>query len=138
MTGSRVIRHTGDGWAGVEPREYKDDAGTLLRVIRHTLLGDSDADAGLDFEVRYFEVASGGHSSLERHQHAHAVLTVKGSGTVRLGERREAIRPLDMVYVAPGDIHRFEADTGVCLGFICVVDRNRDRPEVVDEEDEAR
>ena len=133
-----MIHHVGDAWAGVEPRVYKDDAGRFLGVARHTLLGGPDADADLAFEVRYFEVASGGYSSLERHEHAHAVLVVKGKGTVRLGERREAIRPLDMVYVAPGDAHRFEADAREPLGFICVVDRDRDRPVVVDEGSQER
>ncbi len=135
MSGSRVIRHTGSEWAGVERRRYKDDPGAYLGVVRHTLLGDRDSelDPDLSFEVRYFELEPGGYSSLERHDHPHAVLVVKGSGAVRLGDELERIGPLDVVYVAPRDVHRFEADATEPLGFICVVDRARDRPQAVDE-----
>ena len=136
MSRSRLIRFTGAGWSGVEPRRYKDDDGPFRGVVRHTLLGDRDAAVDLGFEVRYFEVSPGGYSSLERHDHPHAVVVVKGSGTARLGDHVEAIRPLDVVYVAPGDVHRFQADAKESLGFVCVVDRDRDRPEAVHEEEE--
>ena len=139
MSASRVIRHTDVGWEGIEPRGYKDEKGLYVGVVRHTLLGDRDSelDRDLDFEVRYFEVEPGGYSSLERHQHPHAVLVVRGSGTVRLGDRRERIRPLDVVYVAPGVVHRFDAGDDEPLGFVCVVGRERDRPEVVREENDG-
>jgi quercetin dioxygenase-like cupin family protein len=131
--GSRVIRHSGGGWAGVEPTRYKEDGGPFLGVVRHTLLGYSDSEPDLNFEVRYFEVAPGGYTTLERHAHPHAVLVLTGGGTVRLGDRLEVIRAFDAVYVAPHEIHRFEADPGEHLGILCVVDRHRDRPEAVDE-----
>ena len=135
MSASRVIRHTGSEWDGVERRRYKDDVGSYLGVVRHTLLGDRDSelDPDLSFEMRYFELEPGGYSSLERHDHPHAVLVVSGSGAVRLGDELERIGPLDVVYVAPRDVHRFEADAAEPLGFICVVDRERDRPQAVDE-----
>ena len=60
-------------------------------------------------------------------------MVVKGRGTVRLGDQVEQIGPLDVVYVSPHEVHRFEAHDTDCLGFVCVVDRQRDRPEVVDE-----
>ena len=134
MKGSRVIRATDAGWTGVNVRRYKDGEGSFLGVVRHTLLGGCEgADPALAFEVRYFEVAPGGYSSLERHAHAHAVMVVKGRGTVRIGDHVEEVGPLDVVYVAPHEVHRFEAHDAECLGFVCVVDRERDRPEPVDE-----
>ena len=133
MSGSRVIHATDAGWAGVDARRYKDGEGPFFGVVRHTLLGGRGAEPHLAFEVRYFEVAPGGYSSLERHGHAHAVMVVKGRGTVRLGDRIEEIGPLDVVYVAPHEVHRFEAHDTESLGFVCVVDRERDRPEPVDE-----
>ena len=133
MTESRVIRHTGVGWEGIEPRAYRDGDGPFLGVIRHTLLGDrsSELDRDLSFELRYFELEPGGYSSLERHQHPHAVLVLRGRGAVRLADARAPIAPMDVVYVAPGDVHRFEASEDEPLGFLCVVDRARDRPEAV-------
>jgi quercetin dioxygenase-like cupin family protein len=133
MSGSRVIHAIDDGWAEVDVRRYKDRGGPFLDVVRHTLLGGPGAEPDLAFEVRYFEVAPGGYSSLERHAHAHAVMVVTGCGTVRLGDHVEQISALDVVYVAPHEVHRFEAHETECLGFVCVVDRERDRPELVDE-----
>jgi mannose-6-phosphate isomerase-like protein (cupin superfamily) len=37
--------------------------------------------------------------------------------------------PFDCVFVAPGEPHQFRADDGEPLGFLCMVDRERDRPE---------
>ena len=84
-------------------------------------------------ELRYFELAPGGYSSLERHKHPHAVVVLKGKGTVRLGESVEPVGAFDVVYVAPHEAHRFSADSSEALGFLCIVDRERDRPVVVDE-----
>ena len=134
MSDSRVIRAAGDdGWAGIEPRAYRDGEGPFHGVVRHTLLGGRDASDALDFELRYFEVEPGGYTSLERHGHAHAVVVVRGAGSVRLGDRTETIGLLDVVYVAPHEVHRFEAGEAGGLGFLCVVDRERDRPRLVDE-----
>lgn len=136
MSRSRVIRGGAGDWANIEPRRYKHEEEGLARfcdVTRHTLLGAESGEAGLGFELRYFEVAPGGYSSLERHAHGHAVVIVKGQGAVRLGEATEPVSALDVVYVAPHDVHRFSADAGEALGFLCVVDRARDRPVVVDE-----
>lgn len=137
MTRSRVIRGVAGEWAGIEPRRYKQEGETVrfLDVTRHTLLGAGRGGAAdsLNFEVRYFEVAPGGYSSLERHAHPHAVMIVKGRGTVRLGNIAEPVAALDVVYVAPRDVHRFSADAGEALGFVCVVDRERDRPIAIDD-----
>ena len=138
MSSSRVIRGGAGDWANIEPARYRREEGGLARfrnVTRHTLLGagPDGGEAGLGFELRYFEVAPGGYSSLERHAHGHAVVIVKGKGAVRLGEATEPVSALDVVYVAPHDVHRFSADAGEELGFLCVVDRARDRPVVVDE-----
>lgn len=131
---SRVIRVSDEGgWEGVEPRAYKEGEGAFLDVVRHTLLGGPERDDTLAFELRYFEVGPGGYSSLEHHAHPHAVVVVRGRGRVRLGQTTEPIGVLDVVYVAPHTIHRFEADSEEPLGFLCVVDRNRDRPVAVSE-----
>ena len=133
MSASRVIHATDVGWADVDARRYKDGDGPFQGVVRHTLLGGTGAEPDLAFEVRYFEVAPGGHSSLERHAHAHAVMVVKGRGTVRLGDHVEQVGPLDVVYVSPHEVHRFEAHETEPLGFVCIVARERDRPELIDE-----
>jgi quercetin dioxygenase-like cupin family protein len=133
VSGSRVIRAAGAGWEGVPPREYRLGGGAAYDVVRHTLLGGPGGPERLSFEVRYFEVAPGGSTSLERHAHPHAVLVIRGEGAVRLGDRAEPIGPLDVVYVAPDEVHRFDAGASGPLGFLCVVDRDRDRPVSVED-----
>lgn len=137
MTRSRVLRRGAAGWEGVEARRYKDEADHHAGVARHTLLAASEPE-GPGFETRYFEVAPGGYTSFERHAHPHVVLVLRGRGSVRLGERIEPLAELDVVYVAPWEPHRFLADGGEPLGFLCVVDGDRDTPQVMREDGDPR
>ncbi len=121
-----AIERSEGGYPGVEVSTYKDEAGTWVGVTRRVLAGGG----GTGFETRYFDVAPGGYTSFERHGHEHVVVVVKGRGTVRLGEGTHAIGPGDVVHVGPNEPHQFlaEAGTGEGLGFVCTVDRVRDRP----------
>ena len=56
--------------AGVDVLEYKRDRGAPFRDVTRQVLFD---DPPLACQLRYFEVAPGGHTTLERHEHAHAV-----------------------------------------------------------------
>ncbi len=127
----KVIRSDGFRWQGVEERAYKSVDDSHSGVTRHLLLGGQLDEAALQFETRYFEVAPGGHTSLERHRHPHAVIVIRGSGSLMGADECVGIRPFDCVYVAPDDVHQFRADRGEPLGFLCVVDRERDRPILV-------
>lgn len=131
--GSKVLRERGFRWEGVPLREYKSAEAEHFRdVTRQTLLGEGEGEEALSFLTRYFEVEPGGYSSLERHRHPHSVIVVRGRGEVLLGEEVREIGPLDCVYVAPGEVHRFRPTGEAPLGFLCIVDRERDRPEIVD------
>lgn len=119
----------GYGWEGVERRAYKDDGAALFRdVTRQTLFSRED----LAGELRYFEVAAGGYSTLERHRHVHAVLILRGRGTALVGEQIFDVAPFDLVTVPPVTWHQFRASAGDPLGFLCMVDALRDRPELPD------
>ena len=127
---SRRIRGAGFRWEGVELRPYRQDgAGRFRGVTRQTLLGEGDR--GLSSEARYFEIEAGGFSSCESHRHGHFVVVLRGDGTVRLDDRELSLEPFDAVYVAPGAVHQFRAGSST-LGFLCVVDRDRDRPRPCD------
>jgi quercetin dioxygenase-like cupin family protein len=130
--GSKVIKCTGYRWSGIDLREYKAADAPFKDVTRQTLLGEGEGEGagedGLPFVTRYFEVAPGGYTTLEQHQHPHTVIVVRGSGTAVLGENSYEIGALDCVYVAPDTIHQFKATGREPLGFICIVDRVRDRP----------
>jgi quercetin dioxygenase-like cupin family protein len=128
---SRVLKFTGFRWDGVPVREYKSGDAPYQDVTRQTLLGEGPGEEPFTFITRYFEIQPGGYSTLERHRHPHAVVVLRGRGRVTLGERGYDLAPFDCVYVAPGVTHQFRATGDEPLGFLCTVDRVRDRPEVV-------
>lgn len=123
---SKILHFNDHAWTGVVPRPYKDAPGANWSgVTRHPLLGEPE---GLPFHVRYFEIQPGGYSSFECHDHQHAVMVIRGRGAVRLGDRWEDVGFGDVVYVAGKDPHQFRAADDEPMGFICVVDAERDRP----------
>jgi S-methyl-1-thioxylulose 5-phosphate methylthiotransferase len=102
-------------WEGVDELPYKEDDRALFKSITRQVLF---ADPQLHGELRYFEVAPGGFSTLERHQHMHAVMILRGRGHCLVGEE---VRP-----------------AGEPLGFLCMVNATRDKPELPSAEDLAR
>ena len=135
---SKVIKSDGFRWQAVEVKEYKP-AGTHFKdVTRQTLLGEAGGEGDLNFITRYFEIQPGGYSTLEQHQHPHAVVVLRGTGRVILGERTYDIAPYDCVYVSPAVFHQFQATGDEPLGFLCTVDRARDRPQLPTEDDLRR
>jgi len=135
---SKIIRQVDFHWSGIVKKEYKTDGAHFRDIVRHTLLGEADDEKNLGSVLRYFEIEPGGYSSLERHRHPHAVIVVRGRGQVILGDRVEPIGHLDCVYVAPGTFHQFHATENEPLGFLCVVDRERDRPLLPTAEERAQ
>jgi ribulose-bisphosphate carboxylase large chain len=117
-------------WRGRTPSQYKNaDAKTLpfKEVVRHELLGRSGERTS--FELRYFEIAPGGFSSREKHLHAHAIVALRGEGLLDLGDERIELRPHDVAYVPPLSVHQLRNEaTDQPFGFLCIVDRHRDRP----------
>jgi quercetin dioxygenase-like cupin family protein len=112
-------------WDGIEVEPYKRQETHFRDVSRQVLFG---AGAGLACELRYFEVASGGHSTLERHEHVHAIVVLRGGGRVLVGNEVHDLEPFDLVYVPPRTWHQLRAEAGRPLGFLCLVDRERDPP----------
>ncbi|HEX6988169.1 MAG TPA: cupin domain-containing protein [Bacillota bacterium] len=133
MPGIRRFERDRFRWDGVPERVYKfQDADASERglgwkdVVRNTLFGKEGEPAR--FEVRYFEIAPGGYSTLERHQHVHAVTVLRGEGDVVVGGEVHRVRPFDFVYIPPMELHQFVNAGDEPFGFLCVVDVDRDRP----------
>jgi mannose-6-phosphate isomerase-like protein (cupin superfamily) len=122
-------------WDGVEMRPYKEDERALFRTITRQVLFSDPAMAG---ELRYFEVAPGGFSTLERHEHMHAVLILRGSGHCLVGDEVKSLETRDLVTVPPMTWHQFRATKGEPLGFLCMVNAERDKPQLPTAEDVAR
>ena len=128
--GSRILKHRGGfHWEGVPRTEYKPDAAHWSGVSRTELVCEPAAPS-LPFHVRYFEIAPGGRSSCERHEHEHVVMIVRGSGTVRLGDSSNGVGEGDVVHIRSWELHQFSADGGETLGFYCIVAADRDAPVV--------
>lgn len=116
-------------WEGVEERAYKQEPGVPYRDVTRQVLFD---DPALSCQLRYFEVAPGGYTTLERHEHVHAVVIQRGRGRVLVGGTIFAVAPFDLVRVPPRTWHQFHAAVDAPLGFLCVVNHVRDRPELPD------
>lgn len=121
-------------WEGIDVHPYKE-TGSHFRSISRQILFPGAHD--LPVELRYFEIDVDGHSTLERHHHAHLVVIVQGSGEVLIRDRVEAFRPHDVIHLAPMTWHQFRANQGETVGFLCVVNQERDRPQRPTEEDLA-
>ncbi|MFN7572150.1 MAG: cupin domain-containing protein [Betaproteobacteria bacterium] len=116
-------------WDEVERLRYKDEGSAPFRdITRQVLFAQPDQGC----ELRYFEVAPGGYSTLERHQHTHAVLILRGRGTVRIGDETHSIAEHDLVTVEPMTWHQFYAAADSALGFLCLVGKERDKPQLPD------
>lgn len=129
---SRIRRFAPDAagdyrWDAVDLLRYKQDGAAPFKdITRQVLFSQPDQAC----ELRYFEVAPGGYSTLERHQHTHAVLILRGRGTVRLGSEEQPVAEHDLVTIDPLTWHQFRADADSALGFLCLVSKTRDRPQL--------
>ncbi|HKL17436.1 MAG TPA: cupin domain-containing protein [Halalkalibaculum sp.] len=131
---SKVIKSSDYRWSSVSRKEYKDSPGCYEGVSRYSLLGEGGDEQELNFQTRYFEVKPGGYTSFERHRHPHSVVIIRGSGSVVLGDEVHELGMHDVVFISPNTMHQFHADKQEPLGFICIVDRYRDKPELPDDE----
>jgi S-methyl-1-thioxylulose 5-phosphate methylthiotransferase len=121
-------------WDEVELRPYKEDARALFKAVTRQILF---SDPELAAELRYFEVAPGGFSTLERHEHMHAVLVLRGGGTCLVGRTVSPIGLHDLVTVPPMTWHQFRAAPEEPLGFLCMVNAQRDKPQLPSAEELA-
>jgi quercetin dioxygenase-like cupin family protein len=122
-------------WESVPFLPYKEDGSAPFKSVTRQVLFH---DAELRCELRYFEVASGGYSTLERHQHAHGVMILRGEADVLVGGEVRPARTFDLVRIPPMTWHQFRTRGGAPMGFLCMVNAERDRPQLPDEEDLRR
>jgi len=132
MSTSPIRRFAGFRWEDTELLAYKEQGAAPFKAItRQTLF----RDPALKGELRYFEMAAGGYSTLERHQHMHAVLVLRGRGQCLIGSEVFSIATNDLVTIAPDTWHQFRANAGEPLGFLCMVNAERDKPSLPSEEE---
>lgn len=116
-------------WQGVERMPYKEEGSAPFRAISRQVLFDEPA---LGCQLRYFEMDAGGHSTLERHEHMHAVMILRGHGQCLLGDQIRDVGPHDLVTIPAWAWHQFRANAGEPMGFLCMVNHLRDKPQLPD------
>lgn len=135
MTDKLVRRHDGAfHWEGVEVLAYKQDGTAPFKDVTRQVLFD---DASMATQLRYFEVAPGGWTTLERHEHVHNVMVIRGRGRCLVGNEAWDLAANDLVSVPPMTWHQFRAAPDAPLGFLCLVNRERDRPQLPSPADAA-
>jgi mannose-6-phosphate isomerase-like protein (cupin superfamily) len=128
---SKVRRFKDFGWEDVPVLAYKE-GGPYKGVTRQILFEGMDK---LPAQWRYFEVEPGGHSTLERHEHVHNVLVLRGRGQCLVDGMIYDIDEHDLIHVPSMSWHQFRATRDAPLGFLCLVAAERDRPQLPTDED---
>lgn len=119
-------------WDAVEVEPYKISShrgGEFSGASRQVIIGKNGEP--VKFHLRYFELAPGGYTSLEKHHHCHVVIAARGRGRVRISDEEYQVGPLDIIYIGPDQPHQLSATTRGRFGFFCIVDAQRDRPRPV-------
>lgn len=122
---SSIHRFDGDDarfeWEGVseQPYESPDVRGVSVRW----LIGA--AEGAPHFAVRFFELEPGECTSLDRHEHDHGVVVLRGRGEVLLGDNVTEIGYGDVVYVSANELHQFRSVGDQPFGFLCVIPASR-------------
>jgi quercetin dioxygenase-like cupin family protein len=114
-------------WDAVAHLPYKEDGAAPFKAISRQVLF---AEPSLGCELRYFEMDAGGFSTLERHEHMHAVMILRGRGECLLGDEVRQVKPFDLVTIPSWTWHQFRATDGEPLGFLCMVNALRDKPQL--------
>jgi quercetin dioxygenase-like cupin family protein len=127
-----LYRHKGNlRWKGVRDEPYKTEGEEWSNIVRRVLIGSHGEST--KFHVRYFEIASGGCSSIERHRHEHVVICVRGEGIVQTGGKRSKMKFMDTLYISPDTVHRLSNPFEAPFGFLCIVNAKRDRPKIIED-----
>ncbi|SRR5258705_4256417 len=112
-------------WQDVGVLEYKEEGAAPFKSITRQVLF---SDPALASELRYFEMAAGGYSTLERHEHLHAVMIHRGRGRCLVGQEVRDVAAGDLVFIPSMTWHQFRASRSEPFGFLCMVNVERDRP----------
>ena len=113
-------------WTGIPELVYNQNADSPFRDVTRRILFDAEHELGV--QVRYFEVAPGGWSTLEHHGHPHEVIPIRGNGRVLVQDRILHVRPHDLVYIPAWAWHQLRPEGDEPFGFLCIVTVERDRP----------
>ncbi len=98
-----------------QPVEMEGASGCRVRW----LIGE--ADGAPNFAMRQFEVAAGGYTPRHTHPYEHEVFVLEGEGVVYEGDVEHPLRPGDVVYVEPDEVHQFRNTSDAPMKFLCLI-----------------
>jgi len=107
-----------------------------LHLSRMSVEGNSlsnQPSLGLNFDI--LKIGPGGHTTLEKHDHMHLVIPIRGRGSCLVENRLFELSINDMIHVPSWSWHQFRAAEDEFLGFLCLVKVDRDRPTLPSESD---
>lgn len=114
-------------WEGIEKIDYKpkdESAVTFSNVTRQNIF---ESKNGINFDARYFECNKDGYTTLEKHDHAHVVLILRGQGKVLVGKEILDVKPYDLVVIPSQYAHQLINTSDEPFGFMCTVNATRDK-----------
>ena len=118
-------------WDGVDTLVYKQDGSPFKDVTRQVLY---DGAYDIPCQFRYFECLPGGYSTLEYHEHTPMVMIGRGKGQVLLGDDIYDVEQGDFIEIPGNTIHQFRANKGDYIGFFCLVNKDRDKVKLLNDE----
>lgn len=113
-------------WDGVELIGYKPaqgNADTFKNVSRQNIFMH---DEDMDFDSRYFECGKDGFTTLEKHEHVHVVVVMRGKGKVIVGQKVHDVSDHDLIVIPSWAEHQLINTGDEPFGFICTVNAKRD------------
>jgi quercetin dioxygenase-like cupin family protein len=119
-------------WDDVSLLAYKEEGSAPFKSITRQVLFKDEA---LRCELRYFEVAPGGYSTLERHEHTHGVMILRGAADVLVGDEVRTVKTHDLVRIPAMTWHQFRTRGSEPMGFLCMVNVERDKPQLPSDDD---
>lgn len=108
----------------LKPVEMEGSANTKIRQ----LVG-ANVDAA-NFAMRMFEIEPGGHTPRHQHDYEHEIYVLEGEGVVFEGDTQHQLKPGDVVYVHPNDIHQFRNGGSATMKILCFIPNSANGKEV--------
>lgn len=95
--------------------EMEGAANTKVRQ----LIGQNVSAA--NFAMRMFELDPGGHTPRHQHDYEHEIYVLEGEGVVLDGDKQHPLRPGDVIYVHPNDVHQFRNSGTQTMKMLCLI-----------------
>lgn len=81
----------------------------------------SSNDNAPNFAMREFELEPGGHTPLHFHPYEHEIFVLAGEGAIYDQGNERPLRPGDVVFVAPNDVHQFRNTGATSFKMLCLI-----------------